>query len=151
MNHPQTIVETFPYGICRAWIDDKRIVMFQASSEITDDAGRLWEHLVVQTIQQWPENRAIFLMQDLSQPDAISSHAARSSNLNVILREGQVAYSAIVIGDGRVKRLLSRVTRVREGGRSTCQERVFASREAAYAWLRSVISSDGTPAVAAAI
>ena len=137
-------------SIQQVWLDNHNITMIQAPGGISGEMRRLWDHMVAKTVQEWPDGKPILMIQDLSCPEALTKHLARASQLSHSMKAGQVAYSAIVIGKGTAKRILSRVTRQSHEIGSTYHERVFESPEAAYAWLQQILLKEVLPSVAVA-
>jgi hypothetical protein len=136
---PNKPAETFPSGIRRAWLDNNQIALILTHSELTDEVQSAWHELLSETLREWPEGQPILLMQDLSQPGPIIPRTGRGGRFNGHLRDDQVVYNAIIIGGGRVKSVVSRLMRLAKIRDSAHKERVFTSRDAAYAWLRKAM------------
>ena len=138
---PNKPAETFPSGIRRAWLDNNQIALILTHAELTNEVQSAWHQLLAETLREWPEGQPILLMQDLSQPGPIIPRTGRGGKFSSALRNDRVIYNAIVIGDGRVKRVVSHLMRLAAIRESSHKERVFTSRGAAYAWLRQVMKS----------
>ncbi|MFW5696465.1 MAG: hypothetical protein ACOCXR_01625 [Phototrophicaceae bacterium] len=137
MQDPTSQREEFDYGISRYWIEDGRICVIETQGDMRREAIDTWANAAVSLLEIWPADRPYALLHKLDSPgQGFTPYSRkRAQDIMAALPGDRVAYTAIVLADTFVNRVIGFFLRsVRHTGKEQ-KERVFVDMDDARHWL----------------
>ena len=142
MFHTQAQSENYSHGITRSFIDDGRIVLVETEGDMSRNAINTWASLLVLTMQEWPTERPLAILHDLTHPAQGLTPFARERTADVVKArpDGLVVYNAVLLPPTFIKQIIGMFLRIPLLQKDGQYMKVFSDKDKAIAWLREKIS-----------
>lgn len=137
-------VEQFDYGITRTWLDEGEIAVITTQGNMAREAVDVWATLAINTVNQWPDGKPIFILHDLTHPrQSFTPYGLkRAEDIYGAIPPTIKGCSAVAVRAGPINHLIAMFVRRRKNA-GQFQERIFTSRDEAIKWLRDEIKKSG--------
>lgn len=131
-------VEIYKHGITRSFLDNGRIVVVKTEGDMSRGGIDTWATLLILTMQEWKSDRPLALLHDLRHPAQGLTPYSRQRTIDVLRAcpKGLRIYSAVLLPETFIKRIIEMFLRTPVFKRSRQRIRVFSCEEKALAWLR---------------
>ena len=140
LEYPLQDPDYYDFGVIRAWLEVKQISYIQTDGCMQRAGVDTWADLVIDTINTWPGDHPITILQNLTHPDQGFTPYSRSRGMDILaaIPEGRRAFTAIVMRDSFVNRTLGFfINSIRHD--DTVVIRIFTDADKALTWLRTQI------------
>lgn len=133
--------ETYPYGIVREWLDDRRIVAISSEGDMQRPAIDTWAQVCIATQREWPSGVTVLCLCDLCRSvQSFTPYALRRTEDILRARpDSQVSVIAITIADALVRWQVQVVLRLSLPSLPDFSWSCFGSRGEGLSWLRAYL------------
>lgn len=132
--------ENYDFGVIRAWLDDYQICYIQTDGCMQRDGVDTWADLIIATIEAWPTERPIVMLQNLTHPNQGFTPYSRYRGLDILssVPPNHIAICAIVMQKSLINRFLGFLFNSMNF-RNGISIRIFTDNDEALTWLRTEI------------
>lgn len=131
--------ESFNYGVSRRFVDDEQIAIIKTQGNMNPRSVDEWAAVCVDTIHQFPAPQPICVLHDLRAPSqGFSAYVRqRSEEIFAEVPSDQMAYTAIILANTFMNRIIGFYLRTRPSVAPNHQVRIFLTVEDGLNWLRN--------------
>jgi hypothetical protein len=134
-------VQTLRPGISVQWLHNREIIAMSTEDSQRDSVDCWCDH-IMERIREWPSDKPVLVMVDLSSPRVVPTPYTRSRAKDIAhVRSDLKMYAAMVVKRSFMMQLVMPFTR--RPMTSYSQIRMFFSRDEALTWLRGIAEQNG--------